>query len=70
MDNFQLQYENGIQILGWFDDENDIALMELLPILKEIAIKKADDVRKALQELKSQMREQAEMGLSGFKPSL
>jgi TFIIF-interacting CTD phosphatases, including NLI-interacting factor len=33
-ENFQLQPDNGILIRSWFDDPNDNALLELLPLLK------------------------------------
>ena len=54
-ENFQLQPQNGILIKSWYDDSEDTALDELLPILLQIAIKKVPDVRVALKELKDQM---------------
>jgi CTD small phosphatase-like protein 2 len=54
-ENFQLQPHNGIFIKSWFDDPNDTALNELLPILVQIAKKGVQDVRVALRELKEQM---------------
>ncbi|KAL4501264.1 hypothetical protein ABPG73_014002 [Tetrahymena malaccensis] len=62
-DNFQLQPENGIFIKGWFSDPNDTALVELLPLLKEIATKKVPDVRKALKSLKEQMIQNIQNGI-------
>jgi len=44
-ENFQLQPDNGIFIKTWIDDPQDNALLELSPLLKEIAIKNVDDVR-------------------------
>ena len=66
-ENFQLQTENGILIKSWFDDEDDIALSDLTPLLKEIAVKKVDDVRKALKTLRDQMMEQLNMGVQDIK---
>jgi CTD small phosphatase-like protein 2 len=54
-ENFQLQPHNGIFIKSWFDDPNDTALSDLLPILIQIAKKGVQDVRTALRELKEQM---------------
>ena len=54
-ENFQLQPHNGIFIKSWFDDPQDTALNELLPILVQIAKKGVSDVRVALRELKEQM---------------
>lgn len=57
-ENFTLQPDNGIFIKSWFDDVHDIALLELMPILKEIARKDVSDVRLALRILRDQMIEQ------------
>ena len=54
-DNFQLQIENGILIKSWFDDPYDTALLELSPMLVQIAHSKAKDVRKELNNLKTKM---------------
>ena len=54
-DNFQLQIENGIFINTWIDDENDTALIDLIPVLKEIALKNVSDVRKALRKVRDTM---------------
>ena len=54
-DNFQLQTDNGIFITTWIDDENDTALYDLIPVLKEIAVKKVNDVRKALRKIRDTM---------------
>jgi len=69
-DNFQLQQENGILIKSWVDDAQDSALLELAPLLKEIARKKVDDVRDALNKFSIQMNEQSEMGLQQYQLSL
>jgi len=44
-----LQPDNGIFIKTWLNDANDNALVELAPILKEIASKRVKDVREALR---------------------
>lgn len=54
-DNFQLQNDNGIFITTWIDDEKDRELLDLIPILKEIPIKKVSDVRKALRYIRDTM---------------
>ena len=54
-ENFQLQPHNGIFIKSWYDDAQDSALNELLPILIQIAKKAVGDIRVALKELKEQM---------------
>jgi CTD small phosphatase-like protein 2 len=69
-ENFQLQTENGILIRSWFDDPDDIALSDLTPLLREVAIKKVDDVRKALKILRDQMMEQINNGEQEIKLSL
>ena len=35
-DNFQHQPENGIFIKTWYNDPDDVALLELIPFLKKI----------------------------------
>ena len=48
--NFRLQKENGIYIKSfWGEDNNDVALFDLIPILKNIAIS-GDDVRTGLKK--------------------
>ena len=43
--NFKLQKENGIFIKNFYGDKNDSTLIELLPILLEIAKNKENDVK-------------------------
>lgn len=67
-ENFQLQPDNGILIRSWFDDPNDNALLELLPLLRgifylEISQKKVKDVRKALQNFRDQMLQLISLGV-------
>ncbi|KAL4473194.1 hypothetical protein ABPG72_015575 [Tetrahymena utriculariae] len=59
-ENFQFQPDNGIFIRAWTDDPTDTALAELLPLLKEIAVKKSLDVRVALKILKEQIQKNIE----------
>lgn len=61
-ENFQLQPDNGIFIREWTGDPTDTALAELLPLLKEIAVKKSPDVRLALKSLKEQIQANIEKG--------
>jgi CTD small phosphatase-like protein 2 len=51
-DNFQKQSENGIFITTWLGNEKDTELYDLIPILREIVIKKVKDVRKVLRKLR------------------
>jgi len=74
-ENFQLQPGNGILIRSWFDDMQDAALSELLPLLKgreyvEMAVKKVSDVRVALQTYREQMLKQMAQGVPHSQMSL
>ena len=51
-DNFQKQSENGIFITTWLGNEKDTELYDLIPILREIVVKKVKDVRKVLRKLR------------------
>eukprot|EP01017_Pseudomicrothorax_dubius_P032039 TRINITY_DN4154_c0_g1_i10.p1 TRINITY_DN4154_c0_g1~~TRINITY_DN4154_c0_g1_i10.p1 ORF type:complete len:147 (+),score=37.38 TRINITY_DN4154_c0_g1_i10:57-497(+) len=62
-ENFQLQSDNGIFIRSWFNDPHDTALMELAPLLREIAGKKVLDVRDALRKFRDQMIENINRGV-------
>ena len=53
--NFQLQSDNGIFIQTWIGDKDDDILFKLIPVLKEIVIKKIPDVRKALRNVRDTM---------------
>jgi len=61
-ENFRLQPDNGIYIKPWYDDHEDTALLELAPLLIEIAKKKVSDVRVALRTFRDQMIENIENG--------
>jgi RNA polymerase II subunit A small phosphatase-like protein len=43
--------ENAIPILSWFDDPEDTALRDLIPVLKALASPDVPDVRKELEKL-------------------
>ena len=59
--NFRLQKENGIHIRPfWGDDAQDTALIELLPILVNIA-KEGGDVRKSLKKYKDEIMHKVTM---------
>ena len=51
-DNFQKQSENGIFITTWLGNEKDTELYDLIPVLKEIVVKKVKDVRKILRKFR------------------
>lgn len=51
-DNFQRQSDNGIFITTWLGNEKDTELYDLIPVLKEIVIKKVKDVRKILRKFR------------------
>jgi CTD small phosphatase-like protein 2 len=49
--NFRLQKENGIYIKTyWGDDNKDTALLDLIPILINMAKTKTNDIRKTLRD--------------------
>lgn len=66
-ENFQMQPGNGILIRSWYDDADDTALQELVPILVQIA-NSSMDVRVALGIFRQQMLEQLSLGVAS--PSL
>jgi len=53
--NFKLQKENGIFIKNFYGDKNDSTLVELLPILLEIAKNKENDVKIELKKFKNEI---------------
>ncbi|EGR32757.1 NLI interacting factor-like phosphatase family protein, putative [Ichthyophthirius multifiliis] len=55
VENFQLQPENGICIQSWYGDPQDRALLDLIPILKDVATKKVKNVQSALKQFKEKM---------------
>jgi len=54
-ENFQLQPENGIFIKTWLEDKSDTSLIDLMPLLKDLVIKKVSDVRKILRKFRDTM---------------
>jgi CTD small phosphatase-like protein 2 len=64
-ENFQLQPENGILIKSWYDDAQDNALKELMPILVQI-VDSQMDVRDALKIFREQMLEQLSQGVESL----
>ena len=54
--NFKLQKENGIFIKNFYgDDKRDTALLDLIPILKQIASNKDNDVRQELKKYEQEI---------------
>lgn len=54
-ENFIKQKMNGIFIKSWFDDQNDTALRDLMPVLRNIVETKTEDVRVYLQSLRDKL---------------
>lgn len=61
-DNFKEQKENGIFIHSWYSDENDVALLNLIPVLFEIVENDIQDVRVFLKMFKKRMIENIHKG--------
>ena len=53
--NYELQKENGIFIKSFYGEKDDNVLLELIPILKKIALKKDNDVRVELLRMKDEI---------------
>lgn len=49
--SYMFQSENGLPILSWYEEKNDTALFELIPVLKLMS--KVDDVRSIIKECTS-----------------
>jgi CTD small phosphatase-like protein 2 len=54
--NYKLQKDNGIFIKNFYgEDKNDSALLDLIPILKEVARNDKNDVRNELKKMKNEI---------------
>ena len=53
--NFKLQPRNGVAILTWTGDPDDVSLLNLIPVLSKLAKDKVSDVRDALEILSEYM---------------
>jgi len=54
--NYKLQKENGIFIKNFYgEDKNDSALLDLIPILKEVCKNEKNDVRNELKKMKNEI---------------
>lgn len=63
--NFRLQKENGILIKTFYgEDQNDKALLELIPILSEMAIIPGKDIREKLALFKDEILKKVSSNLS------
>ena len=62
-ENFQPHFENGIFIKSWYGDEDDKALKDLSPLLKQIVEKNFEDVREALNQFRQKMIENINKGI-------
>ncbi len=60
--NFKMQPRNGIAISTWTGEEDDVALSNLIPVLRKIAVEKVGDVRDALEKLSEYMEVQINKG--------
>lgn len=49
-ENFQVNPENGIFIVSWFNDPEDTILKELIPYLRSLVVNKVPDVRVELKK--------------------
>lgn len=58
LENFKYQPENAIQISSWYSDDTDNTLMQLMPILVEIAKSQPVDIREALKKKKQEMADE------------
>lgn len=66
--NFRLQKENGILIKTFYgEDPNDRALLELIPILTEMAKTPGKDLREALALYKDEILKKVSSNLSRTK---
>ena len=55
-ENFKIQPNNGIFIKTWTSDVNDTQFLDLLKILKDIAILNVEDVRPIIQQMNEEIK--------------
>lgn len=67
-ENFVKQSKNGIFIKSWYDDPHDTALLELMPLLKEIVVSNVADVRMYLEDQRRRLIENIKRGCLNPKP--
>lgn len=67
-ENFFKQKKNGIFIKSWYDDPKDTALLELIPVLKDIVNSRVADVRIYLEDQKRRLIENIKRGCLNPKP--
>ena len=46
---------NGIKVESWFEDMNDRALLNLAPFLKQIVVKRVEDIRTLLKHFRGKI---------------
>lgn len=61
-ENFIKQKENGIFVKSWYDDPDDTCLLDLIPILKELVVKRIDDVRFFMSQYRKKLIEHIRKG--------
>ena len=61
-ENFIKQKENGIFVKSWYDDPDDTCLLDLIPILKELVVKRVDDVRFFMSQYRQKLIEHIRKG--------
>jgi CTD small phosphatase-like protein 2 len=66
--NFRLQKDNGIFIKTfWGEDNKDMALIDLIPILVNIAQTRPNDIRRALMEYREEILKSISSNLSRIR---
>ena len=60
-ENFALQPDNGLFIKTWTSDVNDTQFIDLLNILKNIALSNVDDVRPIIQRINEKIKDNGDL---------
>ena len=60
--NFKMQPRNGIAISTWIGEPDDISLLNLIPVLKKLAMDGVNDVRDGLEKLSEYMEARISKG--------